>query len=83
MKWFKKVFGSKNGFSSLSSSQGSWLGSWQEPNVRYVKEKNETESANTENDDLTVSQFEEYDETTQSTQDSCYIWSGVIQSLDI
>ena len=83
MKWFKEVFGSQYGFNSQSSSQGSWQGSSQEPKVRYVKEKNETGSANTENDDLTVSQFEEYDETTQSTQDSCYIWSGVIQSLDI
>ena len=83
MKWFKEVFGSQYGFSSQSSSQGSWQTSSQEPKVRYVKEKNETGSANTENDDLTVSQFEEYDETTQSTKDSCYIWSGVIQSLDI
>ena len=34
-------------------------------------------------EDITESQFEECDENAQSTQDSCYSWSGVIQYIDI
>ena len=36
-----------------------------------------------ENEDITESQFEECDENTQSTPDSCYSWSGVSQSINI
>ena len=32
---------------------------------------------------LTISEIEECDETTQSTQDSCYSYSGVSQEIDI
>ena len=39
MSWFKKIFGSQCEFSSQSSSQSSS----QEPKVRYVKEKFETD----------------------------------------
>ena len=81
MSWFKKIFGSQYGFSSQSSSQGSWQGSSQEPKVSYVKEKTETDGDETEN--LTISEIQKCDDTTQSTQDSCYSWSGVSQDIDV
>ena len=37
----------------------------------------------TEIESLTISETEESDNTTQSTQDSCYSWSGVSQEIDI
>ena len=48
MSRFKKIFGSQYEFSSQSSSQSSS----QEPKVRYVKEKSETDSNNTEIENL-------------------------------
>ena len=74
MSWFKKIFGSQYEFSS-SSSQG--------PKVRYVKEKSETDGNNTEIEKLSIEENHECNETTQSTQDSCYSWSGVSQGIDI
>ena len=32
---------------------------------------------------MAISETQEWDETTQSTQDSCYSWSGVSQEIDI
>ena len=58
-----------------SSSQGSSPGSSQEPKVHYTKQKNETDGNNAE--------IEECDDTTQSTQDSCYSSSGVSREIDI
>ena len=81
MSWFKKIFGSQYGFSSQSSSQGSLQGSSQEPKVSYAKEKTETDS--NEIEILTISEIQKCDDTTQSTQDSCYSWSGVSQDIDV
>ena len=75
MSWFKKIFSSQYEFSSQSSSQ--------EPKVRYVKEKSETDGNNTEIENLSIEENHECNETTQSTQDSCYGWSGVSQGIDI
>ena len=83
MSWFKKIFGSQYDFNSQSSSQGSSQGSSQEPKVYYVKEKTETDGNDIEIENLTISETQECDETTQSTQDSCYSWSGVSQEIDI
>ena len=79
MSWFKKIFGWKYEFSSQSFSQSSS----QEPKVRYVKEKSETDGSNNEIENLSIEESHECDETTQSTQDSCYSWSGVSQEIDI
>ena len=79
MSRFKKIFGSQYEFSSQSSSQSSS----QEPKVRYVKEKSETDGKNTEIENFSIEENHECDETTQSTQDSCYSWSGVSQEIDI
>ena len=81
MSWFKKIFGSQYGFSSQSSSQGSLQGSSQEPKVSYAKEKTETDS--NEIEILTISEIQKCDDTTQSTQDSCYSWSSVSQDIDV
>ena len=81
MSWFKKIFGSQYGFTSQSSSQGSLQGSSQEPKVSYAKEKTETDS--NEIEILTISEIQKCDDTTQSTQDSCYSWSGVSQDIDV
>ena len=80
MSWFKKIFSSKHGF---SSSQDSSQGSPQEPKVHYTKQKNETDDNEKEIENLTISEINECDETTQSTQDSCYSWSGVNQEIDV
>ena len=74
MSWFKKIFGLQYEFSS-SSSQG--------PKVRYVKEKSETDGNNTESENLSIEENQKCDETTESTQDSCYSWSGVNQEIDL
>ena len=79
MSWFKKIFGSQYEFSSQSSSQSSS----QEPKVRYVKEKSKTDGNNNEIENLSIEENQECNETTQSTQDSCYSWSGVSQEIDI
>ena len=81
MSWFKKIFGSQYAFSPQSSSQGSSQGSSQEPKVSYVKEKTETDGNEIEN--LTISEIQKCDDTTQSTQDSCYSWSIVTQDIDV
>ena len=70
----QKTFGSQYEFSSSSS---------QEPKVRCVKEKSETDGNNTEIENLSIEENHECNETTQSTQDSCYSWSGVSQEIDI
>ena len=70
MSWFKKIFGSQYGFSSS-----------QEPKVSYVKEKTETDGDETEN--LTISEIQKCDDTTQSTQDSCCSWSIISQDIDV
>ena len=74
MSWFKKTFGSQCEFSSSSS---------QEPKVRCVKEKSGTDGNNTEIENLSIEENQKCDETTQSTQDSCYSWSGVNQEIDL
>ena len=48
MSRFKKILGSQYEFGSQSSSQSSS----QEPKVRYVKEKSETDRNNTEIENL-------------------------------
>ena len=84
MSWFKIIYGSQYDFNSKSSSQGSSQGSSQEPkDIYYVKDKTETDSNDIEIENLTISETQECDETTQSTQDSCYSWSGVSQEIDI
>ena len=83
MSWFKKIFGLQ------SSSQGSSSLDKQESKVYYTcnistKEKNEADNNGKESENVTVSELEECDDTTQSTQDStCYSWSGVRQGFDI
>ena len=72
MSWFKKIFSSQYGFNSQSSSQGSSQSSSQEPKVYCTKQKNETDSNKKENGNLTISEFEECDEATQSTQNWHY-----------
>ena len=81
MSWFKKIFGSQYGFSSQRSSQGSSQGSSQEQKVSYVNEKTETDGNEIEN--LTISEIQKCDNTTQSTQDSCYSWSIVTKDIDV
>ena len=81
MSWFKKIFGSQYGFSSQRSSQGSSQGSSQEQKVSYVNEKTETDGNEIEN--LTISEIQKCDNTTQSTQDSCYSWSIVTEDIDV
>ena len=83
MSWFKKIFGSQYGFNSQSSSQGSSQGSSQEPKVHYVKDKTETDGNEIEIENLTVNEIQEFDDATQSTQDSCFSWSGVSEEIDI
>ena len=83
MSWFKKIFGSQYGFNSQSSSQGSSQGSSQEPKVHYVKDKTETDGNEIEIENLTVNEIQECDDATQSTQDSCFSWSGVSEEIDI
>ena len=78
MSWLKKIF------SSQSSSKSSSQSSSQEPKVYFTKQKSQREEPDKEPADITVSEFEECDETTQSTQGgSCHSWSGVSQSFDI
>ena len=78
MSWFKKIF------SSQSFSQSSLQISSQEPKIYFTKQKSQTEEPDKEPADITVSEFEECDKTTQSTQDSsCYSWIGASQSFDI
>ena len=49
-----------------------------------AKEKNETNNDEKESENVTVSEFEECEDATQSIQDSsCYSWSGVSQGFDI
>ena len=76
MSWFKKIF------SSQSSSQSFFQSSSQEPKVQFTKQKSQTEEPGKEPTDITVSEFQECYEITQSTQDSCCNWSGVSQSID-
>ena len=73
----KKIFGSQ------SSSQGSSQSSSQKTKVHFVKQKNETDHNDTESENLTISEIEECDDTTELTQDSCYSWSSVSQEIDI
>ena len=83
MSWFKKIFVSQ------SFSQGSSQSSSQEPKVYYtcnksIKEKNEIDNNEKESENVTVSELEECDNATQSTQDSIYYsWSGTSQGFDI
>ena len=81
MSWFKKIFGSQ------SSSQGSSQSSSQEPNVYYAcnistKEKNETDNNEKESENVTVSELEERDDGTQSTQ-LVVIIAGVVLVKDL
>ena len=71
MSWLKKLF------SWQSSSQSSLQSASQEPKVYYSMQKSETKEPKKE------SEFEQCDETTQSTPDSCYSWSSVSQSIDV
>ena len=79
MSWLKKIFGLQYGFSSQSSSQNSS----QEPKVHYVKQKDETDSSNTDIQNLTISEVEYCDDTQESMQDSTYSWSSVSQEIYI
>ena len=67
----------------FSSSQDSSQGSSQKPRVQYTKQKSETDGNDTEIKNLAISEIEECDDTTHSTQDSCYSWSGISQEIDI
>ena len=73
MSSFKKIF------SSQSFSQSTL----QEPKVYFSTHKGETEEPKKKTTDITVTESEQCDKTTQSTQDSCYSWSGVSQPIDI
>ena len=88
MSWFKKLFGSQS--SSQSSSPSSSRSSQEEPKVYYScnistkQNENETETeSEKQSENVTCSEFQEYDDTTQSTQDSCYNWSRVSQQFDV
>ena len=80
MSWFKKIFGSQ------SSSQGSSQSSSQE--LLYytcnisTKEKNETDNNEKESENVTVSELEECDDGTQSTQVVVVI-AGVVLVKDL
>ena len=81
MSWFKKIFGSQ------SSSQGSSQSSSQEARVYYTcnistKEKNETDNNEKESENVTVSELEECDDGTQSTQVVVVI-AGVVLVKDL
>ena len=83
MSWFKKLFSSQ---SSQSSSQQKLVedDDSNEPKVYYSTHiSTKADVPKKENEDITESQLEECDENTQSTQDSCYSWRGVSQSIDI
>ena len=70
MSWFKKIFSSQSSFQSFSQ------GSSQEPKIYFTKQKSQKEEPDKEPTNITVSEFEECDEITQSTKDSsCYSWS--------
>ena len=79
MSWFKKIFGSQYDFSSQSSSQNSS----QEPRVHYVKQKDETDSSNTDIENLTISEVEYCDDTQDSMQDSTYSWATLVKKLTL
>ena len=66
------MFGQQYDFNSQSSSQDSSQGSSQEPKVYCAKQKNETDVNDTEIENLTITEIEECDGTTQSSQDSCH-----------
>ena len=51
--------------------------------MHYTKQKNETDDNEKEIENLAISKIKECDETTQSTQDSCYSWSGISQEIGI
>ena len=72
MSWFKKIIGLQYDFNSQSSLQDSSQVLSQEPKAYYTKQKSETDGNGREIENLTISQIEECDETTQSAQDSCY-----------
>ena len=80
MSWFKKIFGSQ------SSSQGSSQSSSQE--LLYytcnisTKEKYETDNNEKESENVTVSELEECDDGTQSTQVVVVI-AGVVLVKDL
>ena len=74
MSWFKKILGWQYGFNSQSSSQSSSQGSLQEPKVHYVTAKTKTDGNDTKIENVAISEFQECDDATQSTQDSCYSW---------
>ena len=81
MSWFKKIFGSQ------SFSQGSSQSSSQEPKVYYTcnistKEKNETDNNEKESENVTVSELEERDDGTQSTQ-LVVVIAGVVLVKDL
>ena len=78
----KKIFSLQYGFNSQSSSQGSLQSSSQEPKVYDTKQKNETDNNEKEDENSTISEFEECEKATQSTQDSsCYGWNNISQFL--
>ena len=81
MSWFKKIFGLQ------SSSQGSSSLDKQESKVYYTcnistKEKNETDNNEKESENVTVSELEECDDGTQSTQVVVVI-AGVVLVKDL
>ena len=78
MSWFKKIFSSQSSWQSSSQSSS------QEPKIYCTKQESQTKEPDKESANITFGEFEECDETTQSTQDSsCYSWSGASQSFDI
>ena len=83
MSWFKRLFSSQ---SPEGSSQQKLVeeNDWDEPKVYYSTHiSTKANVPKKVNEDITESQFEECDENTQSTQDSCYSWNWVSQSIYI
>ena len=79
MSWFKKLFSSQSSQSSFQQK----LVENDDSNDYSTHISTKADVPKKENEDITESQYEECDENTQSTQDSCYSWSGVSQLIDI
>ena len=79
MSWFKKLFSSQSSQSSFQQK----LVENDDSNDYSTHISAKADVPKKENEDITESQYEECDENTQSTQDPCYSWSGVSQSIDI
>ena len=83
MSWFKKLFSSQCSQTSCQEKLEEDNDSNESKMYYSTHISTKANVPKKENEDTTVSQFEECDENTQSTRDSCYSWSGVSQSIDI